>query len=67
MEKINLKDLSLSDLISINNYLRWCENNMEDTVDDYDEKKIYRDDFSIKKDAVIMAINYKIGKINFKK
>jgi hypothetical protein len=67
MEKINLKDLSIADLISVNNYLRWCENNMEDTVDDYDEKKIYRDDFSIKKDAVIMEINYKIGKMNFKK
>ena len=65
MKKNNLKDLSLSDLIILKNYLSWCESNMEDTIDDFDEKTIFRKEFKIKRDAIIIAIHSKIDNIDF--
>lgn len=63
--KKKLKDLSLSDLISLKSHILWCRENMEDTVDDFNEKEIFRKDFSIKIDAIEMEIRYKKEKINF--
>jgi len=65
MEKINLKDLSLSDLIILKKYLSWCESNMEDTCDDFDKRTIFRKEFEIKRDAIIIAIHSKIDNIDF--
>jgi len=65
MEKTNLKDLSLSDLIILKNYLSWCESNMEDTCDDYDEKKVFRKEFRVKRDAITIVIHSKIDNIDF--
>ena len=65
MEKINLKDLSLSDLIILKKYLSWCEDNMEDTCDDFNERTNFRKEFKIKRDALITAIHSKIDNIDF--
>ncbi len=65
MKKNNLKDLSLSDLIILKKYLSWCESNMEDTIDDFDEKTIFRKEFKIKRDAMTIAIHSKIDNIDF--
>ena len=64
-KKIKLKHLSFSDLISLKSYILWCRENMEDTVDDFDEKQIYREDFRVKLNAIEMEIFYKKEKINF--
>jgi hypothetical protein len=65
MEKINLKYLSLSDLITLKNYLSWCESNMEDTCDDFDERTMFREEFNIKRDAITTEIHSKIDNIDF--
>lgn len=65
MEIISLKDLSLSDLIILKKYLDWCESNMEDTCDNFDDRKIFKEEFRIKRDAIRIAIHSKIDRIDF--
>ena len=64
-KKIKLKHLSFSDLISLKSHILWCRENMEDTVDEIDEREIYREDFRVKINAIEMEIQQKKDKINF--